>query len=428
VRLGFDISDLYPHKAGVYTYAAQLLRHLSLASARPDIVLLEGASVRRTARDALAMGGLGDGELGDTPYARVRALPVLRFIDGPWQRRYRSRRLAWGIDRHALLPLWRWIYQTPALARRLVPRNMGRRLDVCHWSDSAFLRLPGVAHVMTVHDCIALRHPEWQPRDYVDAHVHKLRATARYATRIIADSRSTRDDVVALLGVPPDRIDVIPLAAGLEFRPPANRVAQQATLARYGLRPDGYVLAVGTIEPRKNLVRLAAAFKAALDRHPELPTRLVLAGGRGWLTTPIDAGLAALGLGDRLVLPGRVPQEDLPALLHGARAIAYVSLYEGFGLPPLEAMACGAAVVASNISSIPEVVGDAALLVDPYDVADIAAALGRTLTDDTLRAGLAARGLRRAQEFSWHRTAELTMRTYRRAIQDRDDARARGDA
>jgi glycosyltransferase involved in cell wall biosynthesis len=163
------------------------------------------------------------------------------------------------------------------------------------------------------------------------------------------------------------------------------------------------------------LVRLATAFKAVIERAPTLTTCLVLAGKRGWLTDPIDQGLQALGLGDRLLMPGHVPLEDLPALLHGARTVAYVSLYEGFGLPPLEAMACGAAVIASNNSSIPEVVGDAGLLVDPYDVTEIATALERVLTDDGLRAELAARGLRRAAQFSWTKTAELTIQTYRRA-------------
>lgn len=185
---------------------------------------------------------------------------------------------------------------------------------------------------------------------------------------------------------------------------------------RYSLRQDDYIFYVGAIEPRKNLVRLATAFKAAVERSPELTTRLVLAGRRGWLTESIDAGLQDLGLGDRLLMPGHVPFEDLPALLHGARAVGYVSLYEGFGLPPLEAMACGTPVVASYNSSIPEVVGDAGLLVDPCNVNDIATALHRIMTDDALRADLAHKSLRRAQQFSWTKTAELTMGTYRRAI------------
>ena len=298
-------------------------------------------------------------------------------------------------------------------------------LDVCHWPfEAVFVRLPNAAHIVTIHDVIVLRHPHWLTSTYVEEHTANLRTIAHYATRIIADSENTRRDIVALLGVPFERIDVVPLAAGPEFAPPSDHATYEDVLARYGLRDGDYVFSWGIISERKNYMRLAAAFKEIIARNPALTTRLVLAGGWGWMTEPIREGLAALDLGDRLVMPGRVPQDDLPALIHGARAVAYVSLYEGFGLPPLEAMASGAAVVASNNSSIPEVVGDAGLLVDPYKVADIAAALERVLTDDALRAELAARGLRRAADFSWTHTAELTMQTYRRAPATRQGALA----
>ncbi len=414
MRVGFDVSDLRPERAGVYTYASQLLRNLGRLADPLELILLEGDGLGR--RPAPVLIGDDDTALARAPYVRMRALPVLGAIDGPWRRGYRGRRLAWAIDRRLLLPLWRRAYHSPRLAPWLMRGGTGGRLDVCHWSDSAFLRLPGVAHVMTVHDTIVLRQPEWQLPDSVYAHTHKLYAIARYATRIIADSEHTRRDVIALLGVAPERIDVVPLAAGPEFHPPTDPAEDQAALARYGLRDGDYVLFVGTIEPRKNLVRLATAFKAAVEREPRLTTRLVLAGGWGWLTGPIAEGLEALNLGARLVMPGRVPPEDLPALLRGARAMAYVSLYEGFGLPPLEAMACGTPVVASHNSSIPEVVGDAGLLVDPYDVGAIAAALGRLLTDDARRAEVAARGSARAATFAWHRTAALTVQTYRHAL------------
>jgi len=414
MRVGFDVSDLRPERAGVYTYASQLLRTLGRMAEPPELMLLEGDGLGR--RPVGTLIGDDDTPLERAPYIRMRALPALGAINGPWRRGYRGRRLAWSIDRRLLLPLWRQAYHSPRLTPWLIKGGTGGRLDVCHWSDSAFLRLPGVAHVMTVHDTIVLRRPEWQLPDSVYAHTHKLYAIARYATRIIADSEQTRRDVIALLGVAPERIDVIPLAAGPEFHPVTDPAEDRTVLARYGLRDSDYVLFVGTIEPRKNLVRLATAFKAAVDREPGLTTRLVLAGGRGWLTGPITEGLEALRLGERLVMPGRVPQEDLPALLREARAMAYVSLYEGFGLPPLEAMACGTPVVASAISSLPEVVGDAGLLVDPYDVGAIAAALERVLMDDALRAELAARGSARAATFSWHRTAELTVQTYRHAM------------
>jgi len=416
MRVGFDISDLCLERAGVYTYGLQLVRHLAELADPPALSLIDGA-LRPHVHRPLAVDS---GASPTVSYTQVRGL--VRSMKGPWRKPFVGR-LASGADECILLPFWRQIDSTPlgpSVARWRLPRAVTGTLDICHWSDSTFLRLSRAAHVVTIHDTIPLVDNEWHRRTAVAHHTHKLQRAARYATRLIAVSENTRRDVIDLLGVAPARIDVVPEAAAPEFHPPADadRDTYLLTLAHYGLHEGDYIICVGTIEPRKNLVRLAAGFKAAVERRPEFTTKLVLAGGKGWKTGPIERGLAEVGLGERLVLPGRVPQEDLPALLHGARAAAYVSLYEGFGLPPLEAMACGTPVVASNNSSIPEVVGDAGLLVDPYDVEAIAAALGQVLTDDGLRAELAARGLRRAARFSWARTAELTMQTYRRALAD----------
>ncbi len=422
MQVGFECSYLHPEMGGLYTYDSQLLLHLARLPDPPTLTLVD-AFARRGFQD---LSRANDESLPTTRYVRARPWPLLHRIDGPWQRRYRSRHLAIDIDRYALYPLGRLADRVPALARWHLPRAITAQLDICHWPfEAVFLNIPRVAHVMTMHDLIVLRHPDWLTPLYVQENTHNLRQIARFATRIIADSEHTRRDAINLLGIPPERIDVVPLAAGPGFAPPSDRARADAVVARYGLRDGDYVFSWGIISERKNYVRLAAAFKAIIARNPALTTRLVLAGDWGWLTEPIKEGLAALGLGERLVMPGRVPQDDLPALIHGARAVAYVSLYEGFGLPPLEAMACGTPVVASNTTSVPEVVGDAGLLVDPYKVADIAVALERVLTDDALRAELAARGLRRAADFSWTHTAELTMETYRRALAARQGEIAR---
>ncbi len=416
MNVGFEASDLHPERGGLYTYASQLLLNLAELNDPPTIILVNGSG--RSNLPALVE--TNGGALPAERVIRARAWPLLHRIDGPWQRRYRSRHLAIDIDRYVLYPLWRLADRVPALAQWHLPRAITAQLDICHWPfEAVFLNIPHIAHVMTMHDLIVLRHPDWLTPLYVQENTHNLRQIARYATRIIADSEHTRRDAINLLGIPPERIDVIPLAAGPGFAPLSDRARADAVVARYGLRDGDYVFSWGIISERKNYVRLAAAFKAIIARNPTLTTRLVLAGDWGWLTESIKEGLAVLDLGERLVMPGRVPQDDLPALIHGARAVAYVSLYEGFGLPPLEAMACGTPVVASNTTSVPEVVGDAGLLVDPYKVADIAAALERVLTDDALRAELVARGLRRAADFSWTHTAELTMETYRRALATR---------
>lgn len=423
MRIGFDISDLCPERAGVYTYGLQLLRHLTELADPPALSLID-AALRPHVQQPV---DFGDGGASSVLPHRVRGL--VRSVRGPWRTPIVGR-LASGVDELILLPFWRRVDSTPfgpGVARWRLPLHATGSLDVCHWSDSAFLRVPGIAQVATVHDTIPLINSEWHQRTAVARHMQKFHQIARYASRLIADSNNTRCDIINLLGVAPERIDVVPLAAGPEFQPPASadRAVYLHTLARYGLTEGEYLLSLGTIEPRKNVVRLAEGFKAALERAPALTTRLVLAGGKGWKTEPIERGLRELGLGDRLLMLGRAPQEDLPALLHGARAVGYVSLYEGFGLPPLEAMACGTPVIASNTSSIPEVVGDAGLLVDPYDVGAISTALGRAMADDALRAELAARSLRQAARFSWTRTAELTMDTYRRAAAsiDRDNKR-----
>ncbi len=418
MRLAFETANLYPSQGGVYTYASQLLWRLMRLAEPPDITLVDGLRHRdrdRLIRDLADLPDEARAALSTTRYVKARRLPVafLSSIDGPWMRHASTRHLATHIDKRVVMPYRQWLHGVPLVARWALPRDMLGRMDVFHWSDGIFFRVPGAAHVMTVLDTIPLNHPEWCTREQVAYHTRKLRLIARYATRVIAISEHTRRDIVRLLGIPTERIDVIPLGVGAEFKPPTDRGARQAVLARHRLRDGDYILYVGNDKPHKNLARLVAAFTATIERMPWLTTTLVLAGVSRW---PNDGDRTVARLGDRLVLPGRVPQEDLPVLLNASRAVAFVSLYEGFGLPPLEAMACGAAVVASNSSSIPEVVGDAGLLVDPYNVDDIATALQRVITDDALRAELIERGLRRAARFSWAKAADMTMETYRRAL------------
>ncbi len=426
MHVAFEVSDLYPDHGGLYTYASQLLWRLRELADPPRLTLLDGTG-RNGPGKLLAAN---DDRLPSSHHMQARALPLLHVTKGPWDRSYVTRRVAWRIDRHVMIPLSRRLVQVadshPWLARYRLPGG-GACFDVCHWPfEAMFIPATGTTHVATIHDTTMLRHPEWHTPEYVRQHTATLRLIARYATRIVTDSDNTRQDVIKALGVSPERIDTVPLAAGPEFYLPAEPMAIQRTLAHHGLLEGDYVLFVGILSERKNLVRLATAFKAALERTPELATRLVLAGKPSEKADTVYRGLNELGLGERLALLGRVAQEDLPHLLAGARAVAYVSLDEGFGLPPLEAMACGTPVVASNTTSIPEVVGDAGLLVDPYDVAAIAEALHRLMTDDGLRADLVARGRQRAAHFSWHRTAQLTMQTYQRAIEDKRATRDRG--
>jgi glycosyltransferase involved in cell wall biosynthesis len=234
----------------------------------------------------------------------------------------------------------------------------------------------------------------------------------RRATHIIAVSEQTRRDLVAVYGLSPEKVTVIHEAAAPSFcpQPPETVVA---TRAQYKL-PDRYLLFVGTIEPRKNLARLLAAFEAV---HSEaLVDGLVIVGRRGWLYDDFFAALERSPARDAVIFPGYLPDADLPAVYAGAEALVLPSLYEGFGLPVLEAMACGTPVVCSNAASIPEIGGDAALYFDPTSTEAMVAVIRRVLRDAALQAEMKTRGLAQATRFSWRRAAQETLGVYERTI------------
>ena len=264
-----------------------------------------------------------------------------------------------------------------------------------------------VRTVITIHDLSFLRHPETFPpelRAYLESAVPR---SAERAGHVLTDSDATRRDVIELLGIPPERVTTVLLGVSGAFgaQPvPGERMRLQEV---YGVGDRPFVLAVGTVQPRKNYERLIAA----LDRAREVvEVDLVLIGRPAWLAEPV---LEAAAARDHVHLLGFVDDADLPAFYRQATVLAFPSLYEGFGLPPLEAMACGTPVVASSASSIPEAVGDAGLLLDPLDVPGWADALVNVITDPGLRAGLVARGLDRAAAFTWTRAAEAWLEAIR---------------
>jgi glycosyltransferase involved in cell wall biosynthesis len=237
--------------------------------------------------------------------------------------------------------------------------------------------------------------------------------SARRATRVIAVSHRTASDVVRLLGAEPSRVRVVHEAASPEFFPRPKQALEDAA-ARLHFDPRRpFVLAVGTLEPRKNHVLLLEAF-AQLPRQSGV--QLLLVGGRGWLDQPIFEAHARLHLESSAFFLGSLPLDDLAVLYSHAAVFAFPSLYEGFGLPLLEAMACGAPVVSSNAGPMPEVVGDAALLLPPEDPSQWADTLKRVLEDDALAHDLRARGRARAAAFSWERAARATRQVYREAL------------
>lgn len=257
--------------------------------------------------------------------------------------------------------------------------------------------------LVTIHDLGYRYFPEAHPprqRRYLD---WSTRWNAATASHILADSEATRVALCAEYGTPPEKITVVYPGYDSALAPVSDPERLAAARARYDI-PGEYMLYLGRIQPRKNLARLVEAFAVLAGRFPVLT--LVLAGPSGWLAEPIRARVRELGLESRVRFPGYVDESDKAALLSGAQVFAFPSLYEGFGFPVLEAQACDVPVLTSVTSSLPEVAGEGALLVDPLDTAAIAAGLARLLEDADLRAALVARGRANLARFSWERAAQ----------------------
>jgi len=282
--------------------------------------------------------------------------------------------------------------------------------DIFHSPDFTLPPLRDARGVVTVHDLSFLRLPQCAApglRAYLERTVP--RAVGR-AQRVLADSMSTRNDLIELLAVPAEKISVVPAGVEPRFRPVRETIKLTEVRARYKL-PQWFILSIGTLEPRKNFPRLIAAY-AQLRRQTGLPHELVIAGRRGWLYQEIYDQIAKEGLSERVHLPGFIADDDLPALYTLADLVAFPSLYEGFGLPPLEAMACGTPVVTSNNSSLPEAVGSAALMVDAEDIEGLADAMARVLGNANLRVRLADLGRAQAARFTWQGAAQKLLEAY----------------
>lgn len=264
--------------------------------------------------------------------------------------------------------------------------------------------------VVTIHDLAPLRFPHYFTRRAARYWHWVIPRNARRADAILTLSEFTKADVVDRLGVDPRRVHVTYPGADERFSVSHDVAMVREVCRRYGLEP-GYILYVGTVGPRKNLPRLFQAIRLLKDRGHLLPP-VVVAGWRGWLWEDSLRSVAELGLDDHVRWLGYVSDNDLPCLYAGAQVFVYVSQFEGFGLPPLEAMASGVPVVASQVSSLPEVVGDAGLLVDPDSTEEIAEAVWRILADHALQQELRAKGLARASRFSWRQTARHTLEIF----------------
>ena len=382
LRVAIDVSAALGQGAGIARYVRELVRALHALDPAPELV----------------------------PYATASAAGAPSPEGWPWSD---VRRVPLGTRG------WRALSLMSQLTGAFVPR-WPPPCDVVHATDLVSPRAARVPVVVTLHDLSFVKHPGLHtPLNRANLRWIAPRAVG-HAARVITDSEATARDAASLLGVPAEKLRPIHPGCDLERFRPGAAPEDAAALARLGVRPP-YLLFVGTREPRKNLVSLIRAFAALpVERFPH---RLVLAGSPGWRNHEAERLLQRSDVALRVEQLGRVDDRDLPALYRGADALVYPSLDEGFGLPPLEAMACGTPVVTSNVSSLPEVVGEAALTVAPQDLAALSGAMRAVLEDRDLRARLVAEGPRRAARFTWASTARATAAVYAEAL---GAARARG--
>lgn len=306
----------------------------------------------------------------------------------------------------------KWTARMWYRARLPLPINLWTgRVGLFHATDFVLPpTLPTTRTLLTVHDLSFVRAPESASprlRAYLDRVVPR---SVRRADQVLADSQATKDDLIALYGTPADKITVLLSGVSDHFTPVRDPAQLTAVRARYKIGDAPYILAVGTVQPRKNYERLIHAL-ATLPAEFDA-VRLVIVGGRGWLQAPIYEAVESLKMADRVVFAGFAADADLPTLYSGARVVAYPSLYEGFGLPILEAMRCGVPVLTSDTSSLREVASTAALLIDPYSIEAIRDGLIRLLRNESLRTTLIAAGVAQAQPFTWERAARQLRQVY----------------
>jgi glycosyltransferase involved in cell wall biosynthesis len=368
MRIGVDVRMLYHRTAGIGSYTIQLLTALSKIDRENDYVLLQH---RRQTKPLI-----------NAPrFSRATAFTPAHYRFEQWPLSIETRRF---------------------------------RLDLLHSPDFIPPLHNKIPSVITVHDLAFLLYPKFVTASSA-RYYGQVEDAVKRANRIIAVSHSTKNDIIELLGTPEGKIDVIYEAAAPFYRP-ISRQQAQGMLQSAGIQfSDRFILSVGTIEPRKNLMTLIHAYKILRDRYKhDLP--LALAGAPGWLSEEMREDVKKLGLVKDVHFLGKTADKHLLALYNLATVFAHPAHYEGFGLPPLEAMACATPVVCSDAGSLPEVAGDAAILVPPKDVEAWAAALHRIIDDDDLQADLSQKGVERARTFSWQKSARETLETYRKAV------------
>jgi len=375
MNIALDGMPLGSRLTGIGHYTVELARNLALAAPTDSFTLISPEPPSEAAHEV-------------TPSRLPSNLSVVNLSRGALNRRW------WGIG----LPLY--------LSRSSFDLFHGTNYEIPLWT-----RGPSV---VTIHDLSLLLHSEAHEKRLVRRARWRLPLMAKFASKIITPSRSVKTEVCERFGVDSEKVVVTPEAPRSAFKRRDDTDSVIEVRKRLGINED-FLLFVGTIEPRKNLQRLIEAFDQLL-RSTSLCPKLVIAGGQGWLMDDFTSLIRQKKLEDRICLTGYLQDEDLCALYSSCRAFVYPSLYEGFGLPPLEAMACGAPVITSRIPSLIETVASAAWLVDPYKVEELAQAMASLLSDEKLRQHYVELGRAQVKEFSWEQTAAKTLEVYRSVV------------
>ncbi len=383
MRILVNIASLAPPRTGIGWYTFHLLQHLLRCENIDDVI---GVGIfRRYSKNELINIVMPQSTKTNSP----TQLPVRAFT--------------------ALKPYLSPLRGYKQLLQQYTFPRTSQLANYIYWEPNYILKPFSGGAVPTIHDLSHIHHPEYHPASrtkYLTRHLQHSIATAQH---IIAVSEFTRQQIMAVFSVPEHKISIVSPGVSTDFRPYLDQEIA-TTLQRYHLKP-GYILSVGTIEPRKNTMGLARAWlrlpKAVRQKHP-----LVVVGCKGWQMADIEKRLHEAERHGELIRLGYVCQQDLPKIYAGAQVMAYVSFYEGFGMPIAEAMACGTAVLTSNCTSMPEVAGNCAALVNPWDDDDILNGLSHLLEDDELCHHYEQTGLQQIARYSWQNSFKNLMKTF----------------
>lgn len=375
MRIGFDYTVAVTETAGIARYTSELMQALLEMDLSNEYVLI----ITKDAREDPARTLPREVEIRKLPFSH----------QGEWM-------------------IWH------RLGLPLPVEFFTGKVEVFHSPDALLPPLHHARGVVTIHDLSHMIYPEYMDPGIAKFFDKAMRKSIERARMVIAVSEATKLDLVRLLGVSEDKIEVIYNGVSTKFSPVRDEEQLSNMRNRYKI-VHPFILSIGSVQPRKNLQRLITAYSILRQRR-ELTHQLLFIGGGGWLSDDLFRQIEGLGVAEDIRFLGYVPDEELPTLICLADVFAFPSLYEGFGLPALEAMACGTPVVSSNISAMPEVLGDAALLVDPLDVECLAETLRQILLNDQLRTELTKQGFKRSQRFTWVKAAQKYLEVYERAF------------